>query len=246
MFHLMTSDFRKVVEIYAKDNPKLLDKEWRLSKKSGLYWIKGKDGKPVLFEPNWAQIELLKDPHPLKIIPKSRQLGVTTFYAINYIDDCIFNETPIDTTFIADRRENAELIFENKVKFAWERMPDWVTKLNPASKDSTRMLRWANGSSYVVDTAPRGGTFQRLHISEFGKICAKYPAKAQEIIEGALETVAIGQQVTIESTSEGRGGYFYDICKQAQEKAVKGEEPGEMDYKLFFFPWWKESTYTLN
>ncbi|MEN8236122.1 MAG: hypothetical protein ABFQ95_01015 [Pseudomonadota bacterium] len=241
----MSHNFLDVIEIYAKDNPKLLDKSWRLSKESGFYWIKGKDGRPVVFQPNWAQEILLNESHPLKIIPKSRQLGITTFYAINYLDDCIFSPTPIDTTFIADRRENAELIFENKIRFAWERVPDYIRALNPASKESTRMLRWGNGSSYVVDTAPRGGTFQRLHVSEFGKICARYPQKAQEIIEGALETVAVGQQITIESTSEGRGGYFFDMCKQAEELKNSGEKLGLLDYKLFFFPWWKEPTYTL-
>lgn len=98
------------------------------------------------------------------------------------------------------------------------------------------MLRRGNGSSYVVDTAPRGGTFQCLHVSEFGKVCARCLQKAQEIIEGALETVAVGQQITIESTSEGRGGYFFDMCKQAEELKKGGEKLGLQDYKLFFFP----------
>lgn len=237
--------FHEALKIFEKNYPHIKDKKWRLSSQSGFYWIKDKKGKKVLFEPNWAQKILLDDPHPLKIIPKSRQLGITTFYAISYLDDCIFSESPIDTTFIADRRENAELIFENKVKFAWENVLEPIRQLFPATKDSTRMLRWPNGSSYVVDTAPRGGTFQRMHISEFGKICAKYPQKAQEIVEGAIETVAIGQQITIESTSEGRGGYFYDMCKKAEAMQKRCDILGPLDYKIHFFPWWQEPSYTL-
>ena len=42
---------------------------------------------------------------------------------------------------------------------------------------------------------------QRLHVSEFGKICNKYPDKAEEIVTGALQTVALGQGITIESTA---------------------------------------------
>lgn len=241
----MASEFHTLIKELSKVYPDILNKHWRLSAASGLYWIKNKEGRPVLFEPNWAQKILLNDTHPLKIIPKSRQLGITTFYAINYLDDCIFSDTPIDTTFIADRRENAELIFENKVKFAWDNIIEPIRNLFPATKDSTRMLRWPNGSSYVVDTTPRGGTMQRMHISEFGKICAKYPQKSQEIVEGALETVALGQQVTIESTSEGRGGYFYDMCKEAEKLQKEGAKLGPLDYKLWFFPWWKEPEYTL-
>ena len=238
-------DFHELLSELEKHFPHIRNKLWRLSAASGLYWLKDKDGKKVLFEPNWAQKALLQDTHPLKIIPKSRQLGITTMYAISYLDDCIFSESSIDTTFIADRRENAELIFENKVKFAWENIIEPIRQLFPATKDSTRMLRWPNGSTYVVDTAPRGGTFQRLHISEFGKICAKYPNKAQEIVEGALETVAKGQQITIESTSEGRGGYFYDMCQEAKRLKDEKVKLGPMDFKLFFFPWWQEESYTL-
>lgn len=56
----------------------LQDKKWRLS---NLYYIKDKSGNKVLFEPNWAQLELLK-PHYLNIILKARQLGVTTYHAL--------------------------------------------------------------------------------------------------------------------------------------------------------------------
>jgi len=56
----------------------LSDKKWRMS---NLYYIKDKSGQKILFEPNWAQLELLK-PHYLNIILKARQLGVTTFHAL--------------------------------------------------------------------------------------------------------------------------------------------------------------------
>ena len=35
----------------------------------------------------------------------------------------------------------------------------------------------------------RSGTLQRLHVSEFGKICAQYPKKAREIVTGAFPAV---------------------------------------------------------
>ena len=50
-------------------------------------------------------------------------------------------------------------------------------------------------------------------MSEFGKICRKYPDKAQEIVTGAFEAVGLGNQVTLESTAEGREGYFSRLLR---------------------------------
>ena len=35
----------------------------------------------------------------------------------------------------------------------------------------------------------RSGTIHRLHISEFGKICAKVPEKAAEVMTGSIPAV---------------------------------------------------------
>ena len=92
----------------------------------------------------------------------------------------------------------------------------------------------------------RSGTLQYLHISEFGKICTKYPDKAQEIVTGALNTVQAGQIITIESTAEGRHGYFYDYCRKAQGAIAEGRELSQLDFKFFFFPWWSHPEYRLD
>lgn len=89
----------------------------------------------------------------------------------------------------------------------------------------------------------RSSTLQYLHISEFGKICAKYPDKAQEIITGSLNTIAPNQYIFIESTAEGREGYFYDMCKKAEDNKKQEVELSQLDYKFHFFPWWREPTY---
>jgi hypothetical protein len=108
------------------------------------------------------------------------------------------------------------------------------------------MLKFSNGSSLRVGTSLRSSTFQYLHISEFGKICAKYPDKAQEIITGSLNTVAPGQYVFIESTAEGRSGYFYDICKKAQQDRESKRELSKLDFKFHFFPWYREPVYRIG
>ena len=89
-------------------------------------------------------------------------------------------------------------------------------------------------------------TCQRLLISEMGKICCRSPDVAREIVTGSLNTVAQDQILVIESTAEGRSGYFYEYCKKAQALKDSGKKLSKMDMKLFFFPWWKAPEYTLE
>lgn len=55
-----------------------------------------------------------------------------------------------------------------------------------------------------MGTSMRSSTLQLLHISEFGKIYAKFPDKTREIITESLNALAPGQYVFIESTAEGK------------------------------------------
>jgi len=90
---------------------KLACREWRMS---NLYYIKNKQAEKVLFTPNWAQKELMK-PHYLNIILKARQLGVTTYHSILFLDTCLFNSN-VNAAIIADTKPNAKEIFGDKVK----------------------------------------------------------------------------------------------------------------------------------
>jgi hypothetical protein len=95
----------------------------------------------------------------------------------------------------------------------------------------------------------RSGTVQLLHISEFGKICARYPDKAREIVTGSFEAIhpeAPGTLLFIESTAEGRAGYFYEYCKTAQDLQKSGKQLTAMDMRFHFFPWWQHTGRVLN
>lgn len=76
-----------------------------------------------------------------------------------------------------------------------------------------------------------------VHNSELGKICAKYPEKAEEIRTGALNTVHPGAWVIIEGTAEGKGGLFHEICTRALEMQRKRTPLTQLDYRFHFFPW---------
>lgn len=210
-----------------------------------LYWIKDKAGNRVKFRFNWAQELLYRGLWYFSLVLKARQLGITTFICLYFLDACLFNPDT-HAGIIAHNREDAEEFFNNKIKYAYDNLPDEVKADLPALTDTVRQLRFANGSSIRVGTSMRSGTLQFLHVSEFGKVCAKYPDKAQEIVTGALNTVQAGQCVFIESTAEGRHGYFFEYCKAAQDADKLGKKLTELDFKFFFFPWWKHPDYVLD
>jgi hypothetical protein len=210
-----------------------------------LYWIKNKKGQKVKFEPNWAQKEILENLHYFNIILKARQLGITTLFAIYFLDMCLWN-CNINAAIVADIQKNSLEIFQDKVKFAYDNLHPIIKEISPARRDNANELRFENGSVYRVGTSLRSGTLQLLHVSEFGKICRWQPQKAEEIVSGALNTVQSGQFITIESTAEGREGKFFEMVQRCQEKQLKGEPLTNMDWKLFFLPWYKEPMYTLE
>ena len=222
---------------------------------NSLYKIKDKSGKKVRFKPNLAQRERYLSGHCLDLILKARQLGFTTFEMIDALDDCLFRDN-FSAGCICHKLEDAQDIFRNKITFAYENIDDaWHallkmlgTKIPKAISDKSGSGAYVfdNGSSIRVSTSYRGGTLQRLHVSEFGKICRQFPHKAKEIVTGAFEAVGIGNQITLESTAEGREGYFFDYCQTAQQLKEMGRTLTEMDFQFHFFPWWQEPTYTMS
>jgi hypothetical protein len=220
----------------------LANQNWRLH---NLYKIKDKEGNIVDFIPNWAQKQLIDDPHNLNIILKARQLGITTFHAILFLDMCLFRANT-NAAIVADSKTVSQEIFVDKVKFAYDNLPDFVKSMCPAYRDNVHQMRFSNGSVYRVATTLRGGTLQFLHVTEFAKVCQENPTKANEIITGALNAVQAGQFVCIESTARGREGHFYNLCKTAQAQQDAGLPLGQLDWKIRFFSWHEHPDYVTD
>ena len=223
---------------YIPTQTELNSKLWRLEH---LYYITDKSGREILFNLNWAQKELFEREWHQMLVLKARQLGVTTYFSINFLDECFWHGNT-NAGIIAHRKEDAEDIFKKKVKYAYDRMPRWTRAFNSATNDRSGELAFENGSSYRVSTGFRSGTYQRLLVSEFGKICAKSPDVAKEIVTGSLNTVSTDQIIAIESTAEGREGYFYDFARGA-EALANSPNLSPMQQRFFFFPWFDEPGY---
>lgn len=220
----------------------LSDMKWRIR---NLYYIVNKHGKKVKFVPNWAQMIVLENLWFFNIILKARQLGMTTFFCILYLDQVLFKANKT-AAIIAHTDGDTKKIFQ-RIKFAWENLPEMLKEnIGMPTSDSVGEMKFPNGSSIFVARSTRGGTLNFLHISEFAKICAKYPEKAREIVTGSINSVEKGNFVSIESTAEGKEGSFFEYTVEAQKAELEGRELSELDFKYFFFPWWKEASYRLE
>ncbi|MGX5076009.1 terminase [Enterobacter mori] len=224
-----------------KQKALLKNRFWRLNH---LYKIKDKNGKCVTFKMTPEQLEYFDGMHDRNVILKARQLGFTTEVCIIQLDLAIFHKK--ECALIAHSLPDAERLFRNKTQFAYQRMPDDIKLANPLVKETTSEYVFAKGGSVTVSTSFRGGTLYSLHVSEFGKICAKWPEKAKEIVTGAFEAVPLGGVITLESTAEGRAGYFYDYCYEAEKAMLQGKELSNLDWKFFFFSWWKNPQYAID
>lgn len=247
----MTGDVLHSPETLAALAANLNDPMWRLC---NLYWIitKGDDdddgeGLVVRFKPNRAQRRLLARLWHRNIILKARQLGFTTLIAILWLDTALFSKSPIRCGIIAQDRETAETIFRDKVLFAYEHLPEVLRERMPLETANKSELLWAhNKSSFRVATSMRGGTPHRLHVSEFGKIAAKNPQKAREVVTGSLPAVPKSGIVVIESTAEGQDGAFYTMTERARALQEQGKALTQKDYQFHFFPWWEAPEYALD
>ena len=172
---------------------------WRIK---NLYYIINKQGKKELFKPNYAQRKLWNEKWYCNIVLKARQMGFSTLIDLMLLDRVLFNSN-MSCGIVCHTIEDSQQLFR-RIKFAYENLPEQIRAAIPANTDTSQMLAFKNGSTIRVGTSMRSSTCQYLHISEFGKICNKYPEKAREIVTGSLNTIAAGQYVFIESTAEGR------------------------------------------
>ncbi|WP_129590276.1 terminase [Roseovarius nitratireducens] len=227
----------------------LKDPLWRIC--SGqLYKIMTKsdehqEGSVVPFRPNRAQRRFLAKLHTRNVILKARQLGFTTLIAIYFLDHAIFNDDQ-RCGIIAHSLEDAGVIFRDKAKFAYDRLPQIVKDLYPLKNSNESEMLFHNNSAMRVAVSMRSGTIQRLHISEMGKIAAKFPQKAEEIVKGSLPAVPVDGIAIIESTAEGQEGKFFDIADRAEKRSHDPTPLGPKEFKFHFFPWFITPEYATD
>jgi len=218
------------------------DKLWRLW---NLYYIINEHGERVKFQPTWVQENLYAELWFLNLIPKARQVRITTAVDLWILDDSLFNSN-LSGAIIADGGDKAKEIFGDKIKYPYENLPLGLRQARYLEKEQAQGFEFDNGSSIMVGVSVRGLTFQNLHISELARIDRYFPDKSEEIRTGALNTVHAGQCIFVESTTQGREGLFADLCERALHLKQEGRALTPLDFKIHFYPWYVEPTYTLS
>lgn len=235
---------------------RLSDRMWRLNH---LYWIINKDGLMQRFQLNWAQQKLHQELWYRNDILKARQLGISTYVAMLMLDMSLFRSNfhcgIIDKSLVDGTGKISKIDLAYK---SLDYAPDNPTEEDIAlaelgrfikgeiqAKPSKTTISFSNGSRITAGTSLRGGTFQFLHVSELGYVAAHAPLRAREIVTGAMNAVSKDGVIIRESTHEGgKFGLNYEMTKASME--MVGKPLSSLDWKFFFFPWWKNPEYTLE
>lgn len=223
---------------------------------NNLYWVVNKEGVPVKFRLNWAQRELFETAHTRNNILKVRQLGMSTYIAMLILDSCLFNSN-FKAGIVDKTLKDAQAKLQ-KIAFAFENLDraeeggEEFAVIGKELKESMKGVKlgkesivFPNGSEIHIGTSLRGGTLQLLHVSELGSIACHDPMRATEIITGSLNAVGKNCQIFMESTHEGgRYGVNYEQVIAAMDNI--GKELSPLDFKFYFFPWWRHKEYQLD
>ena len=215
---------------------------WRIN---NLYIIADEYGNEVVFRCRAAQTFLFCVMWYLNIILKARQLGFSTAIQVFILDHAMFNDNR-QCGVIAQGLTEATAIFSSKILYPYERLPSWLKTGKRSIKSKTSTAIYFNNDSNVrVAVSFRSGTLQVLHVSEYGKICAQYPLRADEVQSGSLNAVHKGSLLFVESTAEGASGNFFEMSVEAMDTKESGVALTQQDFKFHFFPWFDDPKYVL-
>ena len=229
---------------------KLADAQWRLA---NLYFVKDKQGRSVRFVPRKGQMKVInaiyRDGLRRLIIPKARQMGISTVIGLIMLDLMLF-KSGTQAAIVDMTQADASKKLRGKIVFAFERLPAFLRKCYKPVECSGKSfsLRLKNRADDTIRQIQagmhaRGDTFQFVHISEWGIISFNDPTRSEEIVTGALQAVEQGIVVVETTWKGGKVDHLWETTKKALE--MPPEHRTLKDFTVFFCPWWEEDEYTM-
>lgn len=192
-----------------------------------LYRVRDKNGKLIHFKPHTEQLDFINNRKGKDIILKCRQVGYTTLASVYSYDRAIWDDWRCG--IMAHRQDTVKKIFDivKDINDAFKK--DWG-KLYPLEEDKNNVTRltWTGvvKGELTVAYEFQGYTLNFLHASE-----AAFIDGAR--MSNSFQAVPENGEICLESTPNGKGGFFYKTWqnfKNFQDKAP---------YKGFFVPWFK-------
>lgn len=218
--------------------------------------IRNKEGVPVEYRMspgakklNRAIREQERRNKPVRIVVlKASQVWMSSSCAAE-----VFRRVPFfpgrRALVLADTAQHAGLVFEYYQQYLRSYKDNPIGRelgaaleLPELLKDTEQHLRWANDSSILVGTANnveigRSAPYNWVQLSEAG-----FYRDMGRLMTGLMQRVPNSPDsgVLIESTANGMGGDFYDLCQQAMDPRRAG------DWSFVFLAYWEHPEYRLT
>lgn len=204
-----------------------------------LFSIVNENAETVPFKLRFPQQKILDNLERRDIILKARQEGVSSLILALFTIDFIFVEN-VRCVVISHEKEATVKLLE-KVRFylesAQKNHPD-VELFDLGYESKYLLTNKMKGSTFYIGTAGakafgRGDTIHNLHISELA-----HWENQKVVLTGLLQSVPLNGRISIESTANGLGDYFFDLWKGSQN-------PAERAFKPHFLAWFDDPKYSL-
>ena len=204
--------------------------------------IRPKEGETIPFDLNYVQHiihnrlerQLEQTGRIRALILKARQPGCSTYVEGRFYWR-VTHRRGVRAFILTHKSEATENLFAMADRFH----NNCPTKMRPfTGKSNAKELEFPTlDSGYKVGTAGSKGVgrsdmFQYFHGSEVA-----FWEHAEDHVAGALQAVPDqdGTEIILESTANGLGGLFYNMCKAA--------ERGDNEYQLIFIAWFDHPPY---
>ncbi len=199
-----------------------------------MFMVPTKEGEDVNFRLNNEQRQLDNNLTGRDLIPKARQMGVSTYFLGRYLAVCLSKRNRRAVIVSHERESTERLLYRVRYFIENIRGPKPVTE--HLSKSEITFPK--TGSMFYIGTAGsrkfgRGDTITHLHCSEYA-----YWMNSKTLLGGLLDAVPMSGEVALESTGNGVGNDYHSRCIRAS-----GARGG---WRLHFLNWLDFGEYSLD
>lgn len=198
-----------------------------------MFYIVDKNMQSVPFKLNPPQSRVNKELGNNDIILKARQEGISAFISARFLIDWLTIEN-ISCVVISHEDKSTQRLFDRMKYFLDSMSKTWPGELPYHLKFNSRheIVNTKMNSRFYIGTAGarafgRGDTINNLHVSEL----SLWPEQERMMI-GLMQAVPKDGNIVVESTANGIGDYFYEMCMRARE--------GTSPFKFHFLPWFED------
>ena len=179
-----------------------------------LLMIADKEGVDMDFKLNIAQCTVDDNLTGRDLIPKARQMGVSSYFLARYTVACLGQRNTRAVVISHDKESTQRML--HKVHYYLENIKGPKAEIKNASKNELTFPK--TNSMFYIGTAGarkfgRGDTITHLHCSEVA-----YWPDPKALTKGLFQAVPRSGEIAMESTGNGTGNFYHRACVRAEEK----------------------------